>query len=61
MGAAHAVSDADDGPGHLCPLDIDQVEEIARVIEPASCDIVSTNAFVRWSQVTYDHFPASLH
>jgi hypothetical protein len=45
MGAAHAVSDADDGPGHLCPLDIDQVEEVARVIEPASCGIVSTNSF----------------
>lgn len=37
MRAAHAVADADDGPRHLFALDVDEVEEVAGVVEPAGC------------------------
>jgi hypothetical protein len=42
MSASHAMSDANNGPGHLSSLDIDQVEEVSRVVEPASCSRVRT-------------------
>jgi hypothetical protein len=46
MCATHAVANADDGPGHLGALDIDQMKEVSGVIEPASCDIVSMHLMV---------------
>lgn len=44
--ATHAVANADDGPGHLGALDVDQVKEVSGVIEPASCGIVSTHLVI---------------
>lgn len=37
MCAAHAMADSDDGPRHFLALDIDQVQKVSGVIEPACC------------------------
>lgn len=41
MRASHAVSDSDDWPGHFSPLDVDEMKQVARVVEPACWLVVS--------------------
>jgi hypothetical protein len=37
LSAAHAVADSDNWTGHFLALDVDEMEQISGVIEPASC------------------------
>jgi len=62
VSTSHAMPDANDGPGHFSPLDIDQVEEVPRVVKPARCSIISIVLFPsQQTHATYDHFQENVH
>lgn len=61
MGASHAMPYANNRPGHLSSLDIDKVEEISGMVEPASCSEVSITIASQDLHITYDHFRGNVH
>lgn len=47
VSTSHAVPNAHYGPGHFSSLDIHQMEEIPRMIEPARCNNINIVIFAQ--------------
>ena len=56
MCTTHAMTDSNDRTGHLITLQVDKIEKISGMIEPAGYEIVSMATIIS-DRTTYGHSP----
>ena len=59
MSTTHAMTDSNDRTGHLITLQVDKIEKISGMIEPAGCGMVRgiSNEINISDRITYGHSP----